>query len=226
MGCNIKVVVTLNDTFSYEGTITATTKDAVPSGYKITGKISSYNAANEITYVLYAWDEAADDYSTTPVNGHGSIVDGAVVGVQLKTSTPETTIGQQQQTFEIENVPDGRYKLVLIKIAHLTYTVKNIVVNGEDINLTDETYPEDVKLMSMAPGDVTGEGDINSDDTDTIANPDYYRKATTDVTEEQKIYDVNGDGDINSDDLDLVANPDYYRKNNDDFVFTIPYTVA
>jgi hypothetical protein len=225
MGYNIKVEISLNDEQDWDGVISATTENAVPSGYKISGAVKSFNTANEITYVLYAWDANAgtsDNYSTTPVNGHGSIVDNAVVGVHLNVTETESTIGQQTQSFTIENVPDGMYKLVLMKTAHLNAIVLNIVVNGGDVDLTGEQYPEGAQTITMAPGDVNGDGDINSNDSDMVVSPAYYRKTTLDVQPEFAKLDINGDGDINSNDVDIIVTPAYYRKNASDFTVTIP----
>jgi hypothetical protein len=185
------------------------TASTTPDGHSITGVVVSYNAKNPVTYELYELG-GDGEYAETP-SYTGVAVEAADLGS-----------GQHTQNFVISAIPNGTYKLVIKKPAHLSYTVLNLKIDGSDVDLTDAKYAADINKMSMIPGDVTADGDVNSDDSDLVATPTYYRQTADSLPREYQKLDINGDGDVNSDDLDLIADPNYYRTSESACVFAIP----
>jgi hypothetical protein len=185
------------------------TASITPDGHSISGVVVSYNAKNPVTYELYLMG-GDGKYAETP----------AYTGVAVESA--DLGAGQHTQNFVISAIPNGTYKLVMKKLAHLSYTVLNLKIDGSNVDLTDAKYSAGINKMSMIPGDVNGDGDVNSNDIDLTASPAYYRKTTDSLAVEFQKLDINGDGDVNSNDLDLIANPSYYRKNESACVFAIP----
>lgn len=178
------------------------------AGHDITGVVVSYNAKNAVTYELYAWDDAASDYSAT-VAYTGTAVEAAET----------TTAGVQTQSFTIEGIADGTYKLVIKKISHIDFTVLGVVVNGADLDLTQDSR-DPVKSMRMGAGDIDGNNRINFTDANIVTNPNNYNK--TDVTQaSNQLADLDGNGSVNFSDKNIIVNVANYNKNATDH-FTIP----
>ena len=164
--CYLKVITDTDKRFTVgakddNGTVSAIyTTDVKQDGFgtpaittcSITGKVTSYNAANEATVKLMKGD--------------------AVV----KSAAVSGTTG----VFTITGVPAGTYDLVVTKAAHLTYTIKNVKVESSDIDLTTMT-DKPYQTITLLCGDLNGDGMINPSDINVIYEPaNYYKNATDD----------------------------------------------
>ena len=177
--------------YDYEGayalTVTNTTIPTVPKGVKVSGTIKSYNPGNTTTIQLKQGDTVI--YETTIA----------------KT----TDSGQKEQGFSISTVAPGTYDLVVTKDAHLTYTVKNVVVGSTDLDLTKRT-DKPYSTITMLCGDINGDGSINEDDVSIIRYANNINKSTADA--DNKLADINGDGSVNEDDVSIVRYSSHINK--------------
>ena len=180
------------------GTVTFTTDSCSPfvlarkAGVSVKGKVVSCNGSNDFTVTLY---KAGSD---------------TVVGTPL-TVSGNGTVGSTEQEFTIPNVAPGTYDLVVTKSAHLKYTVKNVVVETTDIDLTAMTE-KPFSTITLPAGDVNGDGTINSKDLNEIWSPANYLKNVTAVGVDP-LADLNGDGTVNSKDLNIVWLAENYLKS-------------
>ena len=180
------------------GTVTFTTDSCSPfvlarkAGVSVKGKVVSCNGNNDFTVTLY---KAGSD---------------TVVGTPL-TVSGNRAVGSTEQEFTIPNVAAGNYDLVVTKDAHLKYTVKNVVVETTDIDLTAMTE-KPFSTITLPAGDVNGDGTINSKDLNEIWGPANYLKKTT-AAGVNPLADLNGDGTINSKDLNIVWLAENYLKS-------------
>ena len=179
------------------GTVTFTTDSCSPfvlarkAGVSVKGKVASYNGSNDFTVTLY---QAGSD---------------TVVGTPL-TVSGNGTAGSTEQEFTIPNVAPGAYDLVVTKDAHLKYTVKNVVVETTDIDLTAKTE-KPYQTITLLCGDIDGNGFINSTDLGIILKGQNYGKST--ATAGDKAADLDGNGFINSTDLGIVLQGQHYGKS-------------
>lgn len=178
-------------------------------GYSITGVVVSYNAKNAVTYELYAWDDETGAYSET----------AAYTGTAVEAAET-TTASKQTQDFKIEGIADGKYKLLIKKVTHLTYTVVGVTVNGADVDLTADSYPDAVKSIALAAGDVDGNGAVNVTDAGRVTYPTNYN-ATDLSTVPNPEADIDGNGAINVTDRGIITHPDNYNKQVSDFVIEL-----
>ena len=185
------------------GTVTFTTDSCSPfvlarkAGVSVKGKVASYNGNNNFTVTLYQAD------SETPV------------GTPLTVSGNRAS-GPTEQEFTIPNVPAGEYDLVVTKEAHLTYTVKNVKVGDEPLDLTAHKNPQ-ISTMTLLAGDMDGDGSINADDLNIVWNAANFNKSAAAAVE--KLTDINGDGDVNADDLNTVWNAANFNKGTENCIF-------
>lgn len=158
-------------------------------GVKVSGQIQSYNPKNDITVQLK--------------NGNNVIADTVIAG-------QTTGSGQKTQAFSVEAVPEGTYDLVVTKAGHLTYTIQNVIVGNEDIDLasaTDKTY----QTITLLAGDLNGDGKINN--TDLLSLRRELGKSDSNIN--NIIADITGDNKVNNTDLlRLRANLGKTSKNN------------
>ena len=179
------------------GTVTFTTDSCSPfvlarkAGVSVKGKVVSCNGSNDFTVTLY---KAGSD---------------TVVGTPL-TVSGNGTVGSTEQEFTIPNVAPGAYDLVVTKDAHLKYTVKNVVVETTDIDLTAKTE-KPYQTITLLCGDIDGNGFINSTDLGIILKGQNYGKST--ATAGDKAADLDGNGFINSTDLGIVLQGQHYGKS-------------
>ena len=179
------------------GTVTFTTDSCSPfvlarkAGVSVKGKVVSCNGSNDFTVTLYK--SGSDTVVGTPltVSGNG-------------------TVGSTEQEFTIPNVAPGAYDLVVTKDAHLKYTVKNVVVETTDIDLTAKTE-KPYQTITLLCGDIDGNGFINSTDLGIILKGQNYGKST--ATAGDKAADLDGNGFINSTDLGIVLQGQHYGKS-------------
>ena len=157
-------------------------------GVTVSGMVKSYNPNNTTTIQLM--QGGVEQYSTTIAAATGS--------------------GQVEQNFSFDAVAKGIYDLVVTKDAHLTYTVKGVVVGDAAINLTAmEGKP--YQTITLLCGDIDGNGFINSTDLGIILKGQNYGKST--ATAGDKAADLDGNGFINSTDLGIVLQGQHYGKS-------------
>ena len=179
------------------GTVTFTTDSCSPfvlarkAGVSVKGKVASYNGSHDFTVTLY---QAGSE---------------TMVGPPLTVSGSGTS-GSTEQEFTIPNVPKGTYDLVVTKEAHLKYTVKNVVVETTDLDLTALTGKA-FSTITLLCGDIDGNGFINSTDLGIILKGQNYGKST--ATAGDKAADLDGNGFINSTDLGIVLQGQHYGKS-------------
>ena len=157
------------------------------AGVAVSGKVKSYNPNNATTIQLMQGGK--EQYKTTIAAASGS--------------------GQVTQDFSFNAVAPGTYDLVVTKSAHLTYTVKNVVVGDTDLDLTK--HSKAYQTITLLCGDIDGNGFINSTDLGIILKGQNYGKST--ATAGDKAADLDGNGFINSTDLGIVLQGQHYGKS-------------
>ena len=157
------------------------------AGVAVTGKVKSYNPKNATTIQLMQGGK--EQYKTTIAKTTGS--------------------GQKDQSFSISAVAPGTYDLVVTKDAHLTYTVKNVVVGDTDLDLTTLTGKA-YSTITLLCGDINGDGSINEDDVSIIRYANNINKST--AVADNKLADINGDGSVNEDDVSIVRYSSHINK--------------
>jgi hypothetical protein len=126
------------------------------------------------------------------------LLDGSAV--KYETAIPVATgVDQVEQRFTIENVEPGMYTLVVTKPAHTSFTIQDIVVTDEDIDLTQDDR-EEIKLITLTVGDIDGNGQIDKRDLSILRN--NIGKTGEDIDE--PLADLNGDGQVDVRDLSLL----------------------
>ena len=156
-------------------------------GVAVSGKVKSYNPNNATTIQLMQGGK--EQYKTTIAAATGS--------------------GQKEQSFSISTVAPGTYDLVVTKDAHLTYTVKGVVVGDTDLDLTAMTE-KPFSTITLLCGDINGDGSINEDDVSIIRYANNINKSTADA--DNKLADINGDGSVNEDDVSIVRYSSHINK--------------
>ena len=156
-------------------------------GVAVSGKVKSYNPNNATTIQLMQGGK--EQYKTTIAAATGS--------------------GQKEQSFSISTVAPGTYDLVVTKDAHLTYTVKGVVVGDGPLDLTTMTG-KSYQTITLLCGDINGDGSINEDDVSIIRYANNINKSTADA--DNKLADINGDGSVNEDDVSIVRYSSHINK--------------
>ena len=157
------------------------------AGVTVSGKVTSYNPNNPTTVELL--QNGAVKYTATIAKATGS--------------------GQVTQDFSFNAVAPGTYDLVVTKDAHLTYTVKGVVVGDTDLDLTAMTE-KPFSTITLLCGDINGDGSINEDDVSIIRYANNINKSTADA--DNKLADINGDGSVNEDDVSIVRYSSHINK--------------
>ena len=158
------------------------------AGVAVSGKITSYNPNNPTTVELR--QGGAVKYSTT-----------------IKAATGS---GQKEQNFSFPAVAKGTYDLVVTKAAHLTYTVKGVVVGDTALDLTTMTG-KPYQTITLIPGDLNNDGSVNTQDYQILTSPSNYGKSASLAA--VKVADINGDGSINTQDYQILTSPSHYGKS-------------
>ena len=112
--------------------------------------------------------------------------------------------------YQVKNVTPGVYDLVVSKSGCLDYTIKNVVVTADGVDLTSHSNPA-IKNITLLCGDINDDGWINSTDLGIILQGQNYGKQTS-VSGTNSLTDLNGDGWINSTDLGIVLQGQHYGK--------------
>ena len=157
------------------------------AGVAVSGKITSYNPNNPTTVELMQGGEVK--YTATIGADSGS--------------------GQAEQNFSFDAVAAGTYDLVVTKDAHLTYTVKGVVVGDSPLDLTTLTGKA-YSTITLLCGDINGDGSINEDDVSIIRYANNINKST--AVADNKLADINGDGSVNEDDVSIVRYSSHINK--------------
>ena len=136
------------------------------------------------------------------------LMNGEVEESLIITDT-STGSGHSEQSFEFEDVAPGTYSLVITKQAHTTFTVKNIIVSDENVDLTQSSHPG-VKLITLRCGDINEDGMINDGDLTLLWRRGNFDKSIGDAN--NPLCDLNGDGMINDGDLTILWLVENYNK--------------
>ena len=168
------------------------TVTAVADGVKVSGQVLSYNPGNSLYVYLYK----AGTTDVVNVNHVGPLPSGS---------------GSEQvtRTFSFKSVPKGTYDLVVTKEAHLTYTVKNVVVGDTDLDLTAMTE-KPFSTITMLAGDINGDGSINVTDLNEVWDAANFNKNVS--AADNKRTDINGDGSVNVTDLNVIWDAANFNK--------------
>jgi hypothetical protein len=156
------------------------TVTAAPPSFTVSGLVESYDPKKPANVEL--WQNNQPVYTTST------------------TITPSGS-GQADQPFTFSGVVPGTYDLVVTKDLHTKFTVKNVVVNTANIDLTQDARPE-VQLMTLRCGDINGDGYINNVDLGILWLLANYNR-NVDAAAEPRC-DLNGDGYINNVDLGIL----------------------
>ena len=157
------------------------------AGVAVSGKITSYNPNNPTTIQLMQGGK--EQYKTTIAKTTGS--------------------GQVTQNFSIPAVAAGTYDLVVTKSAHLSYTVKGVIVANGELDLTKHGNAA-IRNITLLCGDINGDGSINEDDVSIIRYANNINKST--AVADNKLADINGDGSVNEDDVSIVRYSSHINK--------------
>ena len=175
-------------------TLTGITVPVKAKGVEVGGMVKSYNPGNATTIQLM--QGGAEKYKSTIAADTGS--------------------GQKEQGFTFEAVAPGTYDLVVTKACHLTYTIKNVVVGDNPLDLMTHTNTA-ISTITLLAGDVNGDGSINTTDLNRVWDAANFNKAVTAAAE--KLTDVNGDGSINTSDLNIVWDAANFNKGTGNCTF-------
>ena len=129
------------------------------AGVAVSGKLTSYNPNNPTTVELRQGGKVK----------------------YTATIAKTTSSGQVTQDFTLAGVLPGTYDLVVTKSAHLKYTVKNVVVETTDIDLTAMTG-KSYQTITLLCGDIDGNGFINSTDLGIVLQGQHYGKSAVSVS--------------------------------------------
>lgn len=155
--------------------------------YAVSGKITTNNPSVSATVSLE--QDGATKYTCT---------------VAAQESTGEIT-----QSFKITGVAAGTYDLVVTKAGHLSYTVKNVVVDKRDVDLTTNEDPL-ISEMKLPAGDVNGDGCVDLKDMGLLTSDNTYNLSDDEAV--TKSADVNGDGLYDIKDLMIITSDNNYNK--------------
>lgn len=208
--CAVSYTVTVTSEKLYESTVefevyvsrgqrnatvslTATQTGELLKGSALSGIVTSYNPKNKTMIELKNEGETVYTTEIAPTDGDGKIT----------------------QAFSFDDVADGTYDLVVTKECHITYTVKNVIVNGEDIDLT--ASGKEYRDITLCAGDVDGNGSVNPTDVMMMRLSTNINHNTAQA--ENKTADVDGDGSINPTDVLIVRLSTNINKSVEDSTF-------
>lgn len=215
------------------GTIGATTKlFLVAVAGTDNGRTHTFTIGS--TNVVYTYDESQKDLfcsgylALTPdsTSGMGAIQlkvtsydtsASTVVGLYQNSSLKGSTMRLGTQTgqltsnvFQVTDVTPGVYDLVVSKSGCLDYTIKNVVVTADVVDLTSHSDPA-VKNITLLAGDVDGDGNINESDVSVIRYASNINKTASSAA--NPLADVDGDGNVNESDVSIVRYAAHINKS-------------
>jgi len=118
-----------------------------------------------------------------------------------KVISSTTGMGQIEQHFVFNDVEPGTYTLSVTKTSHTSFVLRDIVISGEDIDLT-QSDREEIRLITLTPGDINGDGQIDSQDLSILMS--YFGLVDENLVRAGA--DLNGDGQVDARDLSLLMN--------------------
>ena len=160
----------------------------VAEGVTVSGKLISYNPNYDVSVRL--------------MQGGTEMYTAAV-------TTPTAASGQAEQSFSFASVAMGTYDLVVVKAAHLTYTVKNVKVGDMDLDLTTHSNAA-ISTITLLCGDINGDESINVTDLNEVWDAANFNKNVSAAT--NKLTDINGDGSVNVTDLNVIWDAANFNK--------------
>ena len=161
-----------------------------PNGVNITGQVRSYNPKLATKIKLY---EA----------GAEQIQENIIAETEIEALL--TGSGVVTQDFTLEGIPEGTYDLVVAKRGNLSYTITNIIVDDEDVDLTLNTT-KTYSTIILSAGDINDDGRVNVYDV-TYLLIEYNKVPTV-----WPYADIDGSGSVNVQDITyLLVN---YNKVN------------
>jgi hypothetical protein len=151
-------------------------------GVSVTGQVQTYNPKNKTELQL--------------------LQDGEE---KYKTIIPEIAgIGLVTQDFAFRSVAPGNYTLAVTKDVHTKFTAQNLEIGEDDVDLkTHPVYSPAVGLITLACGDINGDGMINDLDLTEMWKIVNYNKRGRDPGVNSRC-DLNGDGMVNDTDLAIL----------------------
>jgi len=161
---------------------------SVVIGVSISGVVTSYDPKKSVTLQL--------------------VSDGKVM-YTVNIAASEYGSGAVRQSFEFTNVLSGKYDMVISKPTHITYTICGITVSDEDIDLT--ASEKEYSNITLAAGDVNGDGGVNESDVIVIRYNTNINRFTDEA--QHPSADVNGDGSINESDVIVVRLRSHINRN-------------
>ncbi len=127
--------------------------------------------------------------------------------IQLKQNDKVIySIETKSKSFELSNIEYGIYTLEITKAAHTKFTLNNIAIYSENIDLTQHEKPE-ISLITLKCGDIDENGNINTNDLSILLSLSNFNKSTEDAV--NKLADLDGSGNINAADISILLS-----KNN------------
>ena len=161
---------------------------STPERARVAGRILSYNPGEQTTVTLMRGGVEAYKTKIEAING----------------------IGQVNQAFAFDGVEPGTYDLVVTKQAHLTYTLTDVIVGSDDVDLTQNS-DQSISMIILPCGDINGDGFINSSDLSILILPSNYNKKSTDAGVNSHA-DLTGAGWVDSSSLSVIILPANYNK--------------
>ena len=163
-------------------------------GVTVSGKVTSYNPSLAAAVTLMQGGEVKYTATVSAATGSGKVT----------------------EDFRFEAVAAGTYDLVVKKDAHLTYTVKNVVVGDTPLDLTADTGKPYAAITLLA-GDLDGDSSITEDDVAVIRLPENMNR----LASAAKIgaADIDGDGSVTEDDVSILRYTVHMNKNTGDCTY-------
>ena len=115
-------------------------------------------------------------------------------GAMISTTTITPTGTSAAIPFIFDNIFPGSYTLIFRQPGHTSFTINNIVIDSQDIDLAkDPHFPERLPLY---PGDINGDGQVNISDLTVLLA--YWMS-------DNEYANLTGDGQVNVSDLSLLV---------------------
>jgi len=156
--------------------------EGIVLGAKLKGAIKSYNPGAPTTIVLMKDSRGAHEAARIVIEGAPGI-------------------GVDEREFTFEDIEPGEYTMVITKPGHASFTVRDIIVGEGGLDLTLDSRDE-LRLMVMPCGDISGDGTINATDLGILWLAGNYNQRAADA--DNALCDLNGDGLINVTDLGIL----------------------
>jgi len=119
--------------------------------------------------------------------------------IATTTIAPESGRGQVEQSFAFYGVGSGTYSLRISKPGHLTVTVTNIVVDSQNVNLTQIIS----RSIDLPAGDFNGDGRIDFADRTLVQQ--NLNRLLQQIPEHLHILDLDGSGRVDMADMQIVT---------------------